>query len=146
MVHVFYVLRQCCIGFRCFLVTQCNGPKIHHHHNSELEHIPPQPQASKQPALLRSAAFIIVSTQTLFIHLATMADEDEIAALVIDNGSGMCKGGYFQLLIRYAIMWWWWGEREFVVGGAHRRRCVVSIRPRRSNRRRRRSTTAHAWA
>ena len=24
----------------------------------------------------------------------TMADEDEIAALVIDNGSGMCKGGY----------------------------------------------------
>jgi hypothetical protein len=23
-----------------------------------------------------------------------MADEDEIAALVIDNGSGMCKGGY----------------------------------------------------
>ena len=22
-----------------------------------------------------------------------MADEDEIAALVIDNGSGMCKGG-----------------------------------------------------
>lgn len=24
-----------------------------------------------------------------------MADEDEIAALVIDNGSGMCKGGYF---------------------------------------------------
>jgi hypothetical protein len=26
-----------------------------------------------------------------------MADEDEIAALVIDNGSGMCKGGYCQL-------------------------------------------------
>lgn len=26
-----------------------------------------------------------------------MADEDEIAALVIDNGSGMCKGGYFKL-------------------------------------------------
>lgn len=24
---------------------------------------------------------------------STMADEDEIAALVIDNGSGMCKGG-----------------------------------------------------
>ena len=24
----------------------------------------------------------------------TMAEEDEIAALVIDNGSGMCKGGW----------------------------------------------------
>jgi len=26
-----------------------------------------------------------------------MADEDEIAALVIDNGSGMCKGGLILL-------------------------------------------------
>jgi hypothetical protein len=26
---------------------------------------------------------------------ATMADEEDIAALVIDNGSGMCKGGSF---------------------------------------------------
>ena len=25
-----------------------------------------------------------------------MAEEDEIAALVIDNGSGMCKGGFNQ--------------------------------------------------
>jgi hypothetical protein len=28
-------------------------------------------------------------------NTATMADEDEIAALVIDNGSGMCKGGSY---------------------------------------------------
>ena len=24
-----------------------------------------------------------------------MADDEDIAALVVDNGSGMCKGGYF---------------------------------------------------
>ena len=30
-------------------------------------------------------------------HSKIMADEDEIAALVIDNGSGMCKGGLILL-------------------------------------------------
>ena len=31
---------------------------------------------------------------TTFHPTLTMAEEDEIAALVIDNGSGMCKGGW----------------------------------------------------
>lgn len=34
------------------------------------------------------------STPTLprYLRKFTMADEEDIAALVIDNGSGMCKG------------------------------------------------------
>jgi hypothetical protein len=39
-----------------------------------------------------------------------MADEDEIAALVIDNGSGMCKGGLILLRSKHyqlfdAVLW-----------------------------------------
>ena len=37
--------------------------------------------------------FATTPLQTSPYPTATMADEDEIAALVIDNGSGMCKGG-----------------------------------------------------
>jgi hypothetical protein len=33
------------------------------------------------------------TTTSVLHHYETMAEEDEIAALVIDNGSGMCKGG-----------------------------------------------------
>ena len=88
------------------------------------------------------------STQTLFIHApATMADEDEIAALVIDNGSGMCKGGYCQRLICNHLGG---GGRGNLSSAGRIGGCVVSILPRRSiiiiRRRRRRPTTAHAWA
>lgn len=44
-------------------------------------------------AIINSAALLHHSTPNS--TNATMADEEDIAALVIDNGSGMCKGGSF---------------------------------------------------
>eukprot|EP00567_Pseudictyota_dubia_P002155 CAMPEP_0197468694 /NCGR_PEP_ID=MMETSP1175-20131217/66214_1 /TAXON_ID=1003142 /ORGANISM="Triceratium dubium, Strain CCMP147" /LENGTH=656 /DNA_ID=CAMNT_0043004805 /DNA_START=53 /DNA_END=2024 /DNA_ORIENTATION=+ len=35
-----------------------------------------------------------IAKSTLYLNNATMAEDEEIAALVIDNGSGMCKAGF----------------------------------------------------
>ena len=63
--------------------------------NSDLCHV-----QSHWPNIFASHFFAVQQPTTTTSHplhnnkLITMADEDEIAALVIDNGSGMCKGGY----------------------------------------------------
>lgn len=56
-----------------------------------------------------------------------MADEDDIAALVIDNGSGMCKGGFnLGFDLGAAMMWRVRGGRAWArcPGGAHWRSVV----------------------
>ena len=51
-----------------------------------------------------------------------MADEDEIAALVIDNGSGMCKGGFNQDLSTTMAIGGAVGSVGLVVDQVQRRR------------------------
>jgi len=52
-----------------------------------------------------------------------MAEEDEIAALVIDNGSGMCKGGWLAVKL---LLWLVWRKRNVVLGRERERRDVRS--------------------
>jgi hypothetical protein len=56
-----------------------------------------------------------------------MADDEDIAALVIDNGSGMCKGASFE----FALFAWqdysysdadFWGATVIILGFPHHRR------------------------
>merc|ERR1712070_83452 len=47
-----------------------------------------------RPALALTRSFITHSTPRVFTHTNTVAMEEEVAALVIDNGSGMCKAGF----------------------------------------------------
>jgi len=68
----------------------CN--KLHHHHPPPTTQSTHSTQYSTVPYLLRDALHSFNSNQHPNTS-STMADEDEIAALVIDNGSGMCKGG-----------------------------------------------------
>jgi hypothetical protein len=35
-----------------------------------------------------------------------MADDEDIAALVIDNGSGMCKGGWLLFFVLLSLQYW----------------------------------------
>jgi len=53
-------------------------------------------QKTVQPQTVCRSAFIIpslwISTHPLNSQYVKMAEDEEIAALVIDNGSGMCKG------------------------------------------------------
>jgi hypothetical protein len=41
-----------------------------------------------------------ILTIPLTINIATMAEDEDIAALVIDNGSGMCKGRFGEVAVR----------------------------------------------
>merc|ERR1711981_951249 len=66
-------------------------PPFHFHHRHMGATSSPSPL---RPALALTRSFITHSTPRVFTHTNTVAMEEEVAALVIDNGSGMCKAGF----------------------------------------------------
>merc|ERR1712144_130328 len=66
-------------------------PPFHFHHRYLAATSSPSPL---RPALALTRSFITHSTPRAFTHTNTVAMEEEVAALVIDNGSGMCKAGF----------------------------------------------------
>jgi hypothetical protein len=65
-----------------------------HFLNKSGHNVPPtQPQEPTDRCIFHSRTHTHTHTHTTTTSLyPTMADEEDIAALVIDNGSGMCKG------------------------------------------------------